>query len=70
MEVNGKGLFSREINDRLKIISISSCVDLKVKFLNSLTINGGATGYGKLFVFFKYGDMFTLGLVKDENPVI
>lgn len=27
-------------------------------------------GYGKLFVFFKYGDMFTLGLVKDENPVI
>lgn len=27
-------------------------------------------GYGKLFVLFKYGDMFTLGLVKDENPVI
>lgn len=27
-------------------------------------------GYGMLFVLFKYGDMFTLGLVKDENPVI
>lgn len=26
--------------------------------------------YGMLFVLFKYGDMFTLGLVKDENPVI
>lgn len=46
MEVNGKGLFSREIYDRLKIICLSSCVDLKVNFLNSLTINGGATGYG------------------------
>ena len=48
MEVNGKGLFSREIYDRLKIICLSSCVDLKVNFLNSLTINGGAMGYGKL----------------------
>lgn len=48
MEVNGKGLFSREIYDRLKIICISSCVDLKVKFLNSLAINGGAEGYGML----------------------
>ena len=48
MEVNGKGLFSMAIYDRLKIICISSCVDLKVKFLNSLTINGGATGYGML----------------------
>ena len=49
MKVNGKGLFSREIYDRLKIICLSSCVDLKVNFLNSLTINGGATGYGMLF---------------------
>ena len=48
MKVNGKGLFSREIYDRLKIICLSSCVDLKVNFLNSLTINGGATGYGML----------------------
>lgn len=48
MEVNGKGLFSREIYDRLKIICLSSCVDLKVNFLNSLTINGGAEGYGML----------------------
>lgn len=30
----------------------------------------GKQGYGKLFVLLKYGDMFTLGLVKDENPVI
>lgn len=29
-----------------------------------------STGYGKLFVLVKYGDMFALGLVKDENPVI
>ena len=30
----------------------------------------GKQRYGMLFVLFKYGDMFTLGLVKDENPVI
>lgn len=52
MEVNGKGLFSREIYDRLKIICLSSCVDLKVNFLNSLTINGGAKGYGMLLMEF------------------
>ena len=42
-------------------------------FSNGCFMKGDAVvdaGYGKLFVLFKYGDMFTLGLVKDENPVI
>ena len=69
MEVNGKGLFSREIYDRLKIFCISSCVDLKVKFLNSLTINGGAEGYGMLRTLPVCGDALLGTFVIHDNLV-
>ena len=48
----------------------SNDVTTRLDYFVEIVRLGIASGYGMLFVLCKNRDMSTLGLVKDENPVI